>query len=396
MDYEKAYKEAIKRAKAIIEVAEKEEEVYKSAITIFPELCESEDEQIRKWIIDDIRYNMNNEPLNNSEYKKKAEKAIAWLEKQGQKPILDFKAKDWYVSKVDGKIRNIYHSVDKVEPKFNVGDWVADNNGKVAIIYDLQKTGYVGHYTDGTDFICKYSNEYLYHLWTIQDAKDGDVLYSHEHNLLWIYKNKEECHAAINLNYTNSISFGTDIVIPSDICPATKSQRDTLLKAMAEAGYEWDDEKKELKKIDDEEVNGEDYGIDSLYHAQRILEKTLGSVDGYQTDDGILDHKAAITAVKKLYEQKSIKWSEEDECNLKCWIAKANYDLQRGNIGRNHELIDWLKSLKDRVKPKQKWSLEDERVIAIINNALTESNTPPDDYDKVYDWLESLKQRIGG
>lgn len=167
MDYEKAYKEAIKRAKAIIEVAEKEEEVYKSAITIFPELCESEDEQIRKWIIDDIRYNMNNEPLNNSEYKKKAEKAIAWLEKQGQKPILDFKAKDWYVSKVDGKIRNIYHSVDKVEPKFNVGDWVADNNGKVAIIYDLQKTGYVGHYTDGTDFICKYSNEYLYHLWTM-------------------------------------------------------------------------------------------------------------------------------------------------------------------------------------------------------------------------------------
>ena len=51
-----------------------------------PELKESEDEKIRKWIIDDIRYNMNNEPLNNSEYKKEAEKAIAWLEKQGQKP----------------------------------------------------------------------------------------------------------------------------------------------------------------------------------------------------------------------------------------------------------------------------------------------------------------------
>ena len=94
-----------------------------------------------------------------------------------------------------------------------------------------------------------------------------------------------------------------------------------------------------------------------------------------------------------LSEMKS-SWSEEDECNLKCWIAKANYDLQRGNIGRNHELIDWLKSLKDRVQPqpKHKWSIEDERAIAIINNALTESNTPPDDYDKVYDWLESLKK----
>lgn len=49
MDYEKAYKEAIKRAKAMIEVAEKEE-VYKSAITIFPELQESKDEKIRKVI----------------------------------------------------------------------------------------------------------------------------------------------------------------------------------------------------------------------------------------------------------------------------------------------------------------------------------------------------------
>ena len=48
---------------------------------ILPELKESDDEKIRRWIIDDIRYNINNEPLNNSEYKKKAEKAIAWLEK---------------------------------------------------------------------------------------------------------------------------------------------------------------------------------------------------------------------------------------------------------------------------------------------------------------------------
>lgn len=80
-----------------------------------------------------------------------------------------------------------------------------------------------------------------------------------------------------------------------------------------------DAEKKELKKVQDnalvnclkkefsqenqetvESVNGEDYGIDSLWHAQRILEKTLGYVDGYQSDDGILEHKAAIGAVKKV------------------------------------------------------------------------------------------------
>jgi len=52
--------------------------------------------------------------------------------------------------------------------------------------------------------------------------------------------------------------------------------------------------------------NNEDYVIEGLHHAQRILEKTLGKVDGYQTDDGISDHKDAINAVKKLNEQKSV------------------------------------------------------------------------------------------
>ena len=49
--------------------------MYGNEITkeIFTELKESDDEKIRRWIIDDIRYNMSNEPLNNSEYKKKAE-----------------------------------------------------------------------------------------------------------------------------------------------------------------------------------------------------------------------------------------------------------------------------------------------------------------------------------
>lgn len=71
-----AYDKAIERAKKLHGNGIAEE--------IFPELKESQDEKIRKWIIDDIRHNMNNEPLNNSEYKKKAEKAIDWLEKQGE------------------------------------------------------------------------------------------------------------------------------------------------------------------------------------------------------------------------------------------------------------------------------------------------------------------------
>ena len=75
-----------------------------------------------------------------------------------------------------------------------------------------------------------------------------------------------------------------------------------------------------------EEVNGDDYGIDSMYHAVRILEKTLGKVEGYQSDDGILDHKAAITEVKKLAKQ-----NRADFSSLKTWRAIADEVLTRWN-----------------------------------------------------------------
>ena len=58
---------------------------------------------------------------------------------------------------------------------------------------------------------------------------------------------------------------------------------------------------KEQKPI--ELPKSEDYGIDGLYAALDILQKTLGEVEGYQTDDGFLEHKCAISAVKELYEQ---------------------------------------------------------------------------------------------
>ena len=87
-------KEKAKAYDRAIEIAKK---LYGNGIIeeIFPELKEGDDEKIRRWIIDDIRYNINNEPLNNSEYKKKAEKAIAWLEKQGEQNLPSTNERAW-------------------------------------------------------------------------------------------------------------------------------------------------------------------------------------------------------------------------------------------------------------------------------------------------------------
>lgn len=105
----------------------------------------------------------------------------------------------------------------------------------------------------------------------------------------------------------------------------------------------WLEKNGEQKTI--EEVNGDDYGIDALWHAQRILETTLGSVDGYQSDDGILEHKAAITIVKKLYEQKPVEWSEEDERSLQIVIDILDREHYSGNITTT-DLIACVRKLK--------------------------------------------------
>ena len=138
--------------------------------------------------------------------------------------------------------------IDNVEPKFCEGEWVVqgDNIMKIRCVGD---TYYcfetVGGYVDDM-LVSEIDSQF--HLWTIQDAKDGDVLYSKKHNLLWLHKDLKQCYSCINLNY-NNISISTDIIIPKDVYPATKEQRDLLFQKMKNAGYEWDEKKKELKLL---------------------------------------------------------------------------------------------------------------------------------------------------
>ena len=86
MDYEKAYKDALKRAKKLYEQGT----ITESLSYVFPELKESEDERIRKEIIDflwkekiflqEVHLSVENSP----KYRFVMD-AIAWLEKQAPK-----------------------------------------------------------------------------------------------------------------------------------------------------------------------------------------------------------------------------------------------------------------------------------------------------------------------
>ena len=369
MDYEKKYKEALERAKTFYENANANGLILKKwwVEQVFPELKESEDERIRNNCIHFLELQKTHHAATFE-----IDECIAWIEKQGQ----TFTKKDMgdaYLKGIcDARSELEKQSKDKVEPKFKVGDWVVFNN-KHQSIYQVEKIedGYyiLRHTHGGTFRVCVLHDESL-RLWTIEDGKDGDVLACNEEILLF---KSYSVQGRISLycwyngqtnNFHNKEVSDTSLTTRNKICPATKEQRDLLFQKMKDAGYEWDAEKKELKKIEQTPTDlpkGEDYGIDGLYHAISILEKTLGKVDGYQSDDGILEHKCAINAVKELYEQKPA-WSEEDETKINRIVAC----LENLNVADNDILlkdINWLKDLKDRVQPKQEWSEEDEKML---------------------------------
>ena len=360
----KAYDEALKEAKRMYNSTWYRGYNNADLENLFPELKESEDEKIRDEICtyigarQDISLNTHNRWLD-------------WLEKQGEQnnsDIKDYNSIDPHFGK----------PTDKFEPKFHKGDWIVREGVGIYKVVEVCESRYEVVDDKDKHYSIDFYEENMCHLWTIEDAKDGDVLVDEDNNI-GIYKeiggNDWDSYIYLGCDGRLRFSIGGRHE-QTDTHSATKEQRDLLFQKMKEAGYEWNAELKELRKFptpadvgfaelgkdweeeaDIEEVNGEDYGIDGLYHAQRILEKTLGEVDGYQSDDGILDHKAAITAVKKIYEHKPT-WSEEDEKILHN-IEQCIYD-NVVNIGSVNKVryVDWLKSLR----PQKQWKPSEEQL----------------------------------
>ena len=123
MDYEKAYKTALEKAKIELN-ADTTQGTKNVLMTVFPELKESENERIRKELIFYLGDMPEDTELRNGVTNRDV---LAWLEKQGEQkvPINDFKAKNWYVSEVDGKIHDMtYNPADGFFGKYGAVEYV--------------------------------------------------------------------------------------------------------------------------------------------------------------------------------------------------------------------------------------------------------------------------------
>ena len=94
---------------------------------------------------------------------------------------------------------------------------------------------------DGIEQHLHVSNAHKWHIWTIEDANDGDVLFYHGNILL--FKKINSWHNVTSyLAYSQVYGIRAHFVVvnnPDAITPATKEQRDILFQKMKDAGYDW-------------------------------------------------------------------------------------------------------------------------------------------------------------
>lgn len=163
----------------------------------------------------------------------------------------------------------LFKDQDKAElvepqPKFKAGDWLVYKNGNCfaggfmeAQVVKVKDGVY--YFASGTSGSFKFIDECC-RLWTIEDAKDGDVLVTtkirscpfiyrktdYNNNLAYYYAgidgNGNFCEGCLKRTLSH---FGP----VANVAPATKEHRDLLFKNMEEAGWVWDADKKELRKI---------------------------------------------------------------------------------------------------------------------------------------------------
>ena len=434
VDYEKKYKDAMGMAEEIIRYYKEHNRGDENSIEdlegIFPELKESEDEKIRKALIKGVEC-CKASGWTNFGNNVDIDVVLAWLEKQGNEPAWchhkvdlsdcteeyrkayydgwnncnqqhsqcdadkndvikclingmrfyyeDNKDATWGTDKWSMPVKHIIDVLEKQDnqkptepkPKFKVGDWVVYECGEDSATLQIKDIVY-GTYEFTDDSTLNVVDEDSLRLWSIKDAKDGDVLASD--NSIFIFQ--EEYIAEKPVAYCGLMNGlfvkGENACWTNEKChPATKEQRDLLFKRVNAAGYEWDDDKKELKKI-------------------------------HVIDDGKAEMDYCFTKMMA-GEKVSPAWSEEDKNFMYDTLSnltelKDRYGEVYGNVGK---CIDWLKSIKDRVQPqpKQEWSEKDEEMCQetidwfekkCFPYALEEENPARESIK----WLKSLKNRL--
>ena len=348
----KAYDRVSKEVKDFFEGRQKMySDVTQTLEYLFPELKESKDEKIKQWIIDELVLSYHR-AAGDKEREDELRNAIDWLKNQREKDKLikelsEYKVK--YTQEVISKhLEEQGDQKSNKEPRFKVGDWVV-YDGWTTRIESVEKDGY----TNSERGFIPFKRHDSMHLWTIKDAKDGDVLcsesgwtcifktlvndktfssYCFMDNTKWFCETGSKCHT-LEEEFIKAYN--------GKIHPATKEQRDLLFSKMKEAGYEWDAEKKELRKIEQKPAWSEEDK-----KALKVVSEVFGQYGVH-----LLSYPAFMNWLKTLPSRITFnpQWKPSEE-QMKALNEVINIFAASNNVHRNDFLYNILCNLRNGLK----------------------------------------------
>ena len=230
LDKSVEYDKALARAKELINEKLSDDTYRKIVEHIFPQLketVEEKDVRISKSIIRCLKAIMPD-----NEYRREY---ISWLEKRGSM------------------------MTHQEEHKFNIGEWIIYDMFWLKVV-DIKPNKYVLQFPDGNETTDNISHiDKVYRLWTIEDAKDGDVLYSPstpegDKEYVFIFKEIDKngivrSNVSLqdkHLKISNAVTNVNGYAKAGYHIPATKEQHDLLFERLKEEGFKWDAIKKKL------------------------------------------------------------------------------------------------------------------------------------------------------
>lgn len=263
MDYKEKYNTALERARDLM-TNQNPPAFDKHLIEmVFPELKESRDERIKREILELVSIAGNGNQF---------EEIKDWLEQQGEKdPCIGCTNDKGCVTCVNGNMKET-----KFESTFKIGDWFVNNIRKdVFLIKSFNKNGYCTLEDIKGNIIspCLPPCENDSHIWSIEDAKDGDVLtaevqrgelgYYSDHTsyeeITFIYiktledlEDTDNIHCCCYVDYTNSLFLSQAKFLKyliRNVKPATKEQRENLFTQLRRCKIHYDSKNNKLTKL---------------------------------------------------------------------------------------------------------------------------------------------------
>ena len=382
--YEKKYKEALERTRKLKENPQSVFNEYspKEGDTIcdyiFPELKESEDEKIRKELID---FFQDWHKIKPSRLSVNVSDILAWLEKQGEE------------------------SNDKNEPKFKVGDRITKSSKKscpvhssiddtICEVAEVHDTCYILNTKEGRiqePFEWQDYYELVEPAWSEEDEKirkelidyinrlTASPLYIDKYNawISWLEKQGKQMSDP-RYSILDKLIEADDIYQMSVNDAMVEEAKNKAIEALS---------KLEISKLLGLEKQGEQkLPIEKLPFEM----KTIGESLGFATQEECDKYNQVVSDLIMCGDdkgEKKLAWSEDDE------IGWTNTMIMIKEVASNHYtkdsiklVINWLKSLKERCT----WKPSDEQ----LNNLKQAINAFPyetDYLELLYDDLKKLK-----